>query len=143
MTGLISGIMLSAPLTFGVLVLASGSVRVSLFAMLTILLVVSSLFNVAFPVGGFCTAFPAAALLRKASAAQYWAVVLALALAFAVLAAIPTWGTQLAGALVFGPARERAGIEGEPAVFFDATRRGFRGGRNAVRAVRALALALA
>ena len=65
----------------------------------------SSLFNVAFPVGGFCTAFPAAALLRKATAAQYWAVVLVLALAFAVLAAIPTWGTQLAGALVFGPAR--------------------------------------
>ena len=47
-TGLMSGLAVSTPSTFGVLLLATGSPLISLYAMLTIVLVVASLFETAF-----------------------------------------------------------------------------------------------
>jgi len=70
-------------------------------------LFLSSTFDIAFPVGGFCTAFPATLFMRRFGEKEhiYWSVLLGLTLLFTFLYSVPTYTTQMLAALIFGPIR--------------------------------------
>lgn len=68
---------------------------------------ISTTFNLAFPIGGFCTALPASIIMRKYGEQPhiYWSIVIILGAGFATLSLIPLVWSQLTAALIFGPAR--------------------------------------
>mmetsp|Transcript_27605 Transcript_27605/g.66891 ORF Transcript_27605/g.66891 Transcript_27605/m.66891 type:complete len:543 (+) Transcript_27605:3-1631(+) len=67
----------------------------------------STTFNLAFPVGGFMMALPSSLIMKSYGDKPYiyWSIVSCFAAGFAFLSMIPTEGTQLAAALLFGPTR--------------------------------------
>jgi len=68
---------------------------------------ISTTFNLAFPIGGFCASLPVSILLQRVGdrACVCWALTCALTSTFALLSLVPLESTQLTAAIVFGPIR--------------------------------------